>query len=153
MARSNEASSPCLLLNGNVFRRYGRRIMIMNKDLRARLKGQKRGEACRGGRLICRIFLGLVKGGGSVGFPRTPPSHACVEEQFIRARTCFPHRKRDFHTSFMHVLRAQMFLRLMVCMSYGAPIFEREHHVSPAAVNNSSDADSEETSFLPHPLV
>lgn len=43
----------------------------MNKDLRVRLKGHERGEACRGGsgaRLICRIFLRLVKGGKSVGF-------------------------------------------------------------------------------------
>lgn len=35
---------PCFL-NGNVFRRYDRRIMVMNKDLQARLKGQERGEA------------------------------------------------------------------------------------------------------------
>lgn len=64
---------PCFL-NGNVFRRYDRRIMVMNKDLRAHLKGQERGEAWQrrmggGGRLIGRFFLRLLerRGGGSGG--------------------------------------------------------------------------------------
>lgn len=50
---------PCFL-NGNVFRRYDRRIMVMNKDLRAHLKGQERGEAWQrriGGGKINRPLL------------------------------------------------------------------------------------------------
>lgn len=51
-----------LLLNANVFRRYGGRIMIMNKDLRpSQRAGARGGQQTRGGGFI---YLRLVRGGG-----------------------------------------------------------------------------------------